>query len=71
MNPQSVDPYTYVTFLPLAITKIILELLTRFRGDTNLLGQPQTFGCSKATPSRLGAQSSKSNKHEMCQPSEE
>jgi hypothetical protein len=30
-----------------------------------------TFGCSKAMPSRLGAQSSKSNKHELCQPSEE
>jgi hypothetical protein len=40
-------------------------------GDTNFLGQPQTFGCSKETPSRLGAQSSKSNKHKMCQPSEE
>jgi hypothetical protein len=45
--------------------------VTQFRGDTNFLGQPQTFGCSKSTPSRLGAQSSKSNKHEMCQPSEE
>jgi hypothetical protein len=39
-NPQRVDLYTYVTFLPLATTKIKLELLTQFRGDTNLLGQP-------------------------------
>jgi hypothetical protein len=54
-NPQRVDLYTYVTFLPLATTKIKLELLTQFRGDTNFLGQPQTFGCFKATPSRLGA----------------
>jgi hypothetical protein len=37
-NPQRVDLYTYVTFLPLATTKIKLELLTQFRGDTNLLG---------------------------------
>jgi hypothetical protein len=40
-------------------------------GDTNLLGQPQTFGCSKGMPSQLGAQCSKSNKHKKCQQSEE
>jgi hypothetical protein len=39
--PQRVDLYTYVTFLPLATTKINLELLTQIRGDTNFLGQPQ------------------------------
>jgi hypothetical protein len=39
--PQRVDLYTYVTFLPLATTKIKLELLTQFRGDTNFLEQPQ------------------------------
>jgi hypothetical protein len=52
-------------------TKIKLELLTQFRGDTNFLGKPQVFGCSKETPSRLGAQSTKINKHETYQPSEE
>jgi hypothetical protein len=30
-----------------------------------------TFGCSKVTPNWLGDKSSKSNKHEMCQLSEE
>jgi hypothetical protein len=70
-SPQRVNLYTYVTFLPLATTKIELELLTQSWGNTNFLGQSQTFGCSKSMPSRLGAQSSKSNKHESYQPSEE
>jgi hypothetical protein len=39
--PQRVDLYTQVTFLPLATTKIKLELFTQIRGDTNFLGQPQ------------------------------
>jgi hypothetical protein len=41
--PQRVDLYTKVTFLPLATIKIKLELLTRFRGDTNFLGQPNLW----------------------------
>jgi hypothetical protein len=70
-EPTKGGPLHLGHFPPSSDHKIKLELLTQLRGDTNFLGQPQTFGCSKATPSRLGAQGSKSNKHEMCQPSEE
>jgi hypothetical protein len=64
-EPMKGEPLHISHFPPFSDHKDRARLLTQSRGNTNFLGQPQTFGCSKAT------QSSKSNKYESYQPSEE
>jgi hypothetical protein len=70
-EPTKGGPLHLGHFPPSSDHKDQARVAYSIRGDTSFFGQPQTFGCSKATPSRIGAQGSKSNKHEMFQPSEE